>query len=88
MLGEEQTKELNRLKTSPIFTEAEISLIDFIIQNKKFPNYVNDNREYQILSRLRNKFKKIQEKAFILLSTLKNLQELTVSNKLVEGEVN
>lgn len=87
MIGENEHQELQRLKSSTIFTESEVELIDFIIQEGRTPNYVDEKNKYQILLRLKRKLKQANEKQLILSNLFQTLDNLKVSSKLVGGGV-
>lgn len=83
MLGENDTKELQRISTMKIFTESELQLVDFVITNKRIPNYVDERRLYQVLLRLKKKLKVAKEKVLILSNLFDEIDKVKVSNKLV-----
>lgn len=83
MLGEKHEKELEKIIGMNVFTEAEKELIEYIIKNKRIPNYVDERKEYQVLLRLNKKLKQAKEKVLVLSSLFEILDKIKVSNKLV-----
>ena len=87
MLGEINTKELEKLKGMTTFTDSELNLIKFIVKKKREPNYIDERKEYQVLLRLRRKFKIAKEKVLVLSSLFEELDKIKVSNKLAVRDV-
>jgi len=87
MLGENNKLELQRLSEVNMFTASESRLIDFIIQNGRVPNYIDERKEYQVLLRLNKKLKSSKEKVMILSNLFQVIDDVKVSNKLVGRSV-
>ena len=87
MLGEKDIEKLNKFKLVEMFHPSEIALIDFIIENRRLPNYTTERSHYQVLLRLKKKLKKSKEFSYVVTDLFNTIDNVLVSNKLTGGDV-
>jgi len=82
MIGEDKIEKLYEFRLLDILHPSEVEFIDFLIQKKRLPDYRTERKQYDILLRLKKKYKRAKDLSFVLSNFLEIVEDIKISNKL------